>query len=66
MSDLPVKPDESARAAGCEEALTTVLEFMTVGLLSIVLFAVWPAAALLPWAGLAGFLAWNRGGWGRS
>lgn len=49
--------------------LTTVLEFLTVALLSVFLFGVWsePAvAAVLPWAGLAGFLAWNRHGWGRS
>lgn len=49
--------------------LTTVLEVVSVALVSLFLFAVWsePAvAALLPWAGLAGLLAWNRGGWGRS
>jgi len=49
--------------------LTTALEFLTVALLSVFLFGVWSdpaAAALLPWSGLAGLLAWNRGGWGRS
>lgn len=49
--------------------LTTALELVTVALVSLFLFGVWsdPAsAALLPWAGLAGFVAWNRGGWGRS
>lgn len=49
--------------------LTTTLEFLTVALLSLFLFAVWsdPASmALLPWAGLSGLLAWNRGGWGRT
>ncbi|HRD59371.1 hypothetical protein [uncultured Nocardioides sp.] len=48
--------------------LTTVLELVAVALLSLCLFAIWssPAAvALLPWSALAGFLAWNRGGWGR-
>jgi hypothetical protein len=66
MSDLPEKPDETERAARPEDALTTTLEILTVLLLSVFLFAVWPAAALLPWAALAGFLAWNLGGWGRS
>ncbi len=49
--------------------LTTALEFLTVALLSLFLFGVWSdptTAALLPWSALAGFLAWNRGGWGRS
>lgn len=48
--------------------LTTVLEIMAVGLLSLFLFGVWStpeSSALLPWAALAGLLAWNRGGWGR-
>ena len=49
-----------------DDALTTIFEISTVLLVSVFLFACWPAAALLPWAGLAGFLAWNRGGWGRS
>lgn len=66
MSDLPEKPDETERAEKRTEALTTVLEVASVLLLSVFLFAVWPAAALLPWAALAGFLAWNLGGWGRS
>ena len=54
---------------GAFAVLTTALEFLTVALLSVFLFGVWSdpaAAALLPWSGLAGLLAWNRGGWGRS
>lgn len=42
------------------DALTTILELLCAALLSLVLFAVWPPAALLPWAGLAGLAAWSR------
>lgn len=68
MDMVDETPEQSADESATERdgALTTILEMLTVLLLSVFLFACWPAAALLPWVGLAGFLAWSRGGWGRS
>ena len=40
--------------------ITTILELVCAALVSLFLFAVWPPAALLPWAGLAGLMAWSR------
>lgn len=40
--------------------LTTILELACTTLLSVFLFAVWPPAALLPWAALCGLIAWSR------
>ncbi len=40
--------------------LTTILELMCTAFLSLFLFAVWPPAALLPWVGLFGLMAWSR------
>jgi hypothetical protein len=40
--------------------LTTILELVCAALVSLFLFALWPPAALLPWAGLAGAMAWSR------
>lgn len=40
--------------------LTTILELTCTALLSVFLFAVWPVAAVLPWAILAGLMAWSR------
>jgi hypothetical protein len=40
--------------------LTTILELVCAALVSLFLFAVWPPAALLPWAALAGLMAWTR------
>lgn len=49
-----------------DEVQTSALELLTVSLASLFLFTIFPPAALLPFAALAGFLAWNLGGWGRS
>ncbi len=40
--------------------LTTALELSCVLLLSLFAFAVWPPAALVPWAGAAGLAAYVR------
>jgi hypothetical protein len=40
--------------------LTTILELVCVALVSLFLFAVWPPAVLLPWAAIAGLMAWSR------
>ena len=40
--------------------LTTVLELVCIALLSLFAFAVYPPAALLPWAAAAGLAAWVR------
>lgn len=45
--------------------LSTAFELLCLALLSLVLFSVWPPAALLPWAVAAGWAAWLLGGWGR-
>ena len=40
--------------------LTTILELVCAALLSLFLFLIFPPTALLPWAGLAGLMAWSR------
>lgn len=40
--------------------LTTALELMCIATLSLFLFALYPPAALLPWAATAGLMAWVR------
>lgn len=40
--------------------LTTALELVCVALLSLFAFAVFPPAALLPWAAAAGLMAYVR------
>lgn len=40
--------------------LTTILELVCAALVSLFLAAIWPPAALLPWAALAGVMAWSR------
>lgn len=40
--------------------LTTILELTCTALVSVFLFAVWPPAALLPWAALAALMSWSR------
>lgn len=45
------------------QVLTTILELVCAALLSAFLFGVWDhpqAAGLLPWAFLAGLVAWSR------
>jgi hypothetical protein len=43
-----------------DDVLTTILELTCAALLSLFLFALWPPAALLPWAALSGLMAWSR------
>lgn len=39
---------------------TTVLELLCASLLALFLYAIFPAAALLPFAALCGLMAWAR------
>lgn len=45
--------------------LSTAFELMCLALVSLVLFSLWPPAALLPWSAAFGWAAWCQGGWGR-
>lgn len=40
--------------------VTTALELLCIGLLSLFLFTLYPPAALLPWAAAAGLMAYTR------
>lgn len=40
--------------------ITTVLELLCASLLALFLYAIFPPAGLLPFAALAGLMAWAR------
>lgn len=45
--------------------LSSTFELICLLLASLLLFAVWPPLALLPWILASGWAAWLTGGWGR-